>query len=370
MALLPEPSFIVRDADAITAEMVAAYEAATGKKLQPAQVERVLINLIAYRENLLRIGIQEAAKQNLVEYAIFPMLDYLGELVGVARLPAQKAVCTIRFTLAAAQVFDMTIPSGTRVESKDGVVIFETEFNLIIPAGSTYGDVLSVCQAAGLAGNGYTAGEVANMLDVVANITSASNTTTCSDGSDEESDDAFRERIKLAPEKYTNAGSYGAYRYHAISAHQDIIAVAVTSPSPGSVNIYPLTKSGTPSQAMLDIVEAACSAETVRPLCDEVNVIAPIQKDFVITANITLYDTADGVEVQAAVEAKLATFAEMHRAQLGRDVVLTQIISSVNCVDGVYKVELDAPVADEVNAENEWSNCTDITVNITGYVDG
>ncbi len=77
------------DPQAITAEIVAAYEAATGKTLYPAQVERLLIDLIAYRETLLRAAINDAARQNLVRFARAPMLDYLGELVGVRRLPGE-----------------------------------------------------------------------------------------------------------------------------------------------------------------------------------------------------------------------------------------------------------------------------------------
>lgn len=37
---LTEPDFIERDADKITAEMIAKYEADTGKTLYPAQAER------------------------------------------------------------------------------------------------------------------------------------------------------------------------------------------------------------------------------------------------------------------------------------------------------------------------------------------
>lgn len=42
---LTEPDFIERDADKITAEMIAKYEADTGKTLYPAQAERLLIDL-------------------------------------------------------------------------------------------------------------------------------------------------------------------------------------------------------------------------------------------------------------------------------------------------------------------------------------
>ena len=40
---LPEPSFIDRDPEVITAEIIGQYEQLTGKTLYPAQVERLLI---------------------------------------------------------------------------------------------------------------------------------------------------------------------------------------------------------------------------------------------------------------------------------------------------------------------------------------
>ena len=68
---IAEPNFIDRDPAQITSEMIAQYEDASGKKLYPAQAERLLIDLFAYRENLVRIAIQEAAKQNLGSWGAF-----------------------------------------------------------------------------------------------------------------------------------------------------------------------------------------------------------------------------------------------------------------------------------------------------------
>ena len=59
---IAEPNFIDRDPAQITSEMISQYEDASGKKLYPAQAERLLIDLFAYRENLVRIAIQEAAE--------------------------------------------------------------------------------------------------------------------------------------------------------------------------------------------------------------------------------------------------------------------------------------------------------------------
>lgn len=83
------PKIVPDDPAAIAAELKAAYEAATGRTIYPAQAEQLLIDLAAYRESLCRAAINEAARQNLVAFARAPMLDYLGELVGVARLPGE-----------------------------------------------------------------------------------------------------------------------------------------------------------------------------------------------------------------------------------------------------------------------------------------
>src|SRR3984893_18805895 len=114
---LPPPVFL-NDADGldpnlILADMVTAFQVAAGRTLQPAQVERLLINLYAYRESLVRNAIQYAAEQNLLAFASFPMLDYLGQLLSVTRLASQPAVTTLQFTLTGAPTVPFTIPAGS-----------------------------------------------------------------------------------------------------------------------------------------------------------------------------------------------------------------------------------------------------------------
>jgi hypothetical protein len=88
---LPSPAFVT-DADgldptAIVNDMISAYQTATGRTLYPAQVERLYVNLSAYRESLVRNAIQYAALQNLLAYAVYPNLDYLGALLGGSACP-------------------------------------------------------------------------------------------------------------------------------------------------------------------------------------------------------------------------------------------------------------------------------------------
>ncbi|ERL56126.1 baseplate assembly protein [Psychrobacter aquaticus] len=87
---LAPPEFIARDADVITAELIAEYEALSGKTLYPAQADRLMIDVIAYREMLIRTQINEAGKQNLIAFANGVMLDYLGDFFGVVRLDSEN----------------------------------------------------------------------------------------------------------------------------------------------------------------------------------------------------------------------------------------------------------------------------------------
>src|SRR5229473_5145375 len=117
--VLPVPAFVA-DADGldpnlILADMVAEFESAAGRTLQPAQVERLLINLYAYRESLVRNAIQFAGEQNLLAFASFPMIDFLGQLLSVSRLASEPAVTTIQFTLTSALTVPFTIAAGTMV---------------------------------------------------------------------------------------------------------------------------------------------------------------------------------------------------------------------------------------------------------------
>lgn len=366
---LPEPNFIDRDPDAITAEIVAQYEQLSGKTLYPAQVERLLIDVIAYRETLVRIGIQEAAKQNLVAYARAPMLDYLGELAGVTRLPAQPAKTTLRFTLEVALATNLLIQAGTRVEGGDGAATFATDADATLLAGQLSIDAVATCEEPGAAGNGWQPGQINSLVDELGDVeVVAANTTVTSDGYEEEENDRLRERIKLAPESFSNAGSRLAYRFHALKAHQSIVDVAVLSPTPGVVKLYPLLVTGLPDANILSLVAATCSADRVRPLTDQVQALMPSPVDFTIDAQLVLYTNVDAASVKAQAQANAEAYKADRAAGLGRDVVPSQVIAALQ-VAGVYQVILNAPALKAL-AENEWAHCTGITLTVTGSVNG
>lgn len=366
---MTEPSFIDRDGGQILADMTALYEQISGKVLQPAQAERLLINAFAYRELLLREQVQYAALQTLVSFASAPALDYLGELVGVYRLSASAATTTIQFSLIAGHG-GVVIPEGTRVATSDGKVIFATTEATDVNAGVLTADVQCFTTALGESGNGYTIGEVNEILDPQPFLTGASNLDITAGGANQETDDVLRERIKLAPEAFSTAGSEGAYKFHAKSASPAILDVAVTSPTPGEVNIYPLTATLPTAPSILALVDAACNSEKVRPLTDTVTVLTPTSVAYDITVEVECYNDANTVTVQEQIEANLAEYAAVNSKRLGLDIVRSQIIAKC-MVEGVYDVTIVEPATDIVIAATEVPQIgAAASVTITGLVNG
>ncbi len=373
---LPPPVF-VNDADGldpnlILADMVAEFEAASGRTLQPAQVERLLINLYAYRESLVRNAIQFAGEQNLLAFAMFPMLDYLGQLLGVTRLASQPALTTILFTLTGPLTVPFIIAKGTLVGTSDGHFAFATTASVVIAPGATTGSAIASATVAGSAANGYLAGQVSVQLNPNATIASVSNTTATAGGSAPETDEHLRTRIQAAPNQFSVAGPVGAYRFFAMGADPTIVDAQIVSPVPGRVNVYVLTgpvtiqpaaapnPAGVASAELLLKVQSAVNADTVRPLTDTVNALAVIEVDYQIHATITLYADADPAQTIAAAGTAARQFALDLAAKIQRDIVPSQLIAALS-VAGVYEVVLDAPPYTQLSA-GQWANCTAITL--------
>lgn len=360
-----KPEFIERDVNAILQELITRYEEITGKALQPAQVEYLLFNSWAYREGLIRQAIQDASLQNLVLFSSAPVLDLLGQLVGVTRLGAAPAQVDITFTLIPAGGFPNYIPAGTRVSSTDGRVVFETLEEAMCDTGVTSIVVKTQCQTAGTIGNGYLAGTIKNILDPQGFIVSATNVPTTGGGSDEETDDQLRERILLAPGSFSNAGSRGAYKYWARTASANIVDVAIDSPVPGTVKVWPMVAGGVETPApIIAAVEAVLTDEKVRPLTDTVIVEAPTRTTYTIDLDVTLYPGYDSGTVQAEIIAALEAWAAEKYAKLGLDIVTNQIIAKAISVEGVYDADISNGLTDIIVAIHEFAVPDDIIVNI------
>lgn len=363
---LPEPNFIDRDPEQIRREIRERYEQLAQRSLAPGEIEALYCDLLAYRETLVRIAVQAACKQNLLAFALYPMIDFLGELVGVPRLDAQPSRTTVRFALPAARGVDSPVAQGFRIRSRDKKVEFETTADLVIPKGQVEGDVPAVCRTPGPIGNGYIPGQINEPLNTLSFEFSVENITETTGGASQEATEAYRERIPLETVGSSVAGPELAYQRLARRAHPDVLDVAVLSPEPGLVRLAVLTRDGSPDESLLGLVEETCSARADRPLTDTVEAVAAEAVDYELTVELTLYPApAEAVaEIVAQATQQVQEYVALVSQRLGRSPVEDAIESRAR-VPGVYSAVVTSALPSI--GEAQWARVGPVTVSHVGF---
>lgn len=183
-----------------------------------------------------------------------------------------------------------------------------------------------------------------------------------------ELDPEYRKRIVLSRDGHSTAGSRESYIYWGLSADGAVKDIAATSPAPGVVTIYVLSRNGS-GEAPLDllqIVGAKLSAEDIRPMNDNLIVQSASIVPYQIEAALEIYPGPDTTVVRDSAIAAARTYAEtQHR--IGYDVTLSGIYAALH-QPGVIRVHLNSPLADVVIGEGQASYCTAIQVTATGGV--
>jgi phage-related baseplate assembly protein len=318
-----EINFVDTNTERLLNEMITGYEIIAGRTLMPSDPARVFINWIADIRVQERILLNEAARQNIARFARGEYLDSLAEIFrDTFRLQPQAARTTLRFTLSAPQNSAVTIPAGTRVTA-GGEIVFSTTENATIAPGETSADVPAECQTSGVIGNGFTAGQISQIIDLFEFFGSVENITVSAGGSDLESDDSLYERYRQSLETFSTAGPLGAYEYHARTASARIVDVKPTSPSPGVVDIRILLEGGEmPDEETKKAVLEKVSADNVRPLTDFVSVSAPdaVSFDIDLVYFIPRSRENSAAVIQRGVESAVDEFTAWQTQTMGRDI--------------------------------------------------
>lgn len=385
--IMSKPVFIEYDTEAEKAELIKLFEEETERKLYPAQIENILLNLFQYKASQLVARFNEAALLNFPQYSRGQILDLIGEMFDCERLKGAKAQATLKIELYEAFTADLTIEKGLEVQTKDEKYIFTTTEDLVISAGETSGMVTIESEDLTEELNNYGVGDINILLKPVSYIKSVTNTTSAAGGKGIELDKAYAERILLAPEGFTCAGSRQSYIYHALSAHPAIIDVTadapqlpatitkadttstetggiitgngfsatvdyktgtcvltvgeisytITIPPQSTVNIYPLTSEDTTSQAVLTAVENKLTGEEINPMTDIVNVIAPQAVNKEITINVTL--DYNSYLAKTSVNTAVQDYKSELRKKLQAEIIPSQIIAKIGNIQGVYSVD-------------------------------
>lgn len=321
---LPDVEFCERDTGKIAASIITMYEGITNTVVYPGDpVHKFLLTLaavIAQRNVIL----DYAGKQNLLRYSGGNFLDHIGAMLGVTRLGKSAAETTMRYEIQAPLAYPVLIPVGNRTTA-DSKVFWATKALAGIKAGETYVDVPAECLTPGTEANGLVAGQIGKLVDPLAHPIKVSNLTETAGGTDDEADDEFRNRIRLAPESFTTAGSELSYVFWALSARSDISDVSVHSPTPGVVHVMALLSGGRIPEEdgpEIEAVREAVSGKRVRPLTDQTLVMPPepVEIDYRLEYRITEPQAAYAADIDAAVGKAVADYEAWQCGAIGRDV--------------------------------------------------
>lgn len=182
-----------------------------------------------------------------------------------------------------------------------------------------------------------------------------------------ESDDAFRRRIQLEPER-ASAGSEGAYMFWALSSDGDVRDISVVTATAGVVTVYVQSHSElVASDILKEKVRQAVDNPNRKPFTDQVRIASGQPFGFDVQAELTLYPGPDKDVVMAAARAELDKYLEKVR-YLGYDVTISGLHHALHQA-GVQRVKLLAPLTDINLPKGKYANCTGVMLGAVEYRD-
>lgn len=320
------------------------------RKLYPAQVEQVLIDLLSYGFSLLGREAQFASEQRWLLFAVGQHLDVAAANNSTFRLKAQPATCRVRATLSAPALAQTLIgKAGDTLAA--GTVVFRLDSAIVIAAGQTAGEAIATAQVPGVAGNGFLPGQVRGQIRLPGSGATGGaaasglgnadlvNISETAGGTEEEGDEALRERAMNAHERISKAGPRESYRQQARAYSPAIADVAVIRPAPGQIHLFVLMSDGVPAPAFLDGLKSWLDPLQKRPQGDALSVFAAEAVTFSISG--TGRAAGELSEARSRLEARLTEAAAIWSRKLGDYMALSALTCAARAVEGIADVDLD-----------------------------
>lgn len=268
-------------------------------------------------------------------------LDYHGQMRGISRQEATRAVGTLRFTVEAEPVTDITIPADS-VCMTAGEVRFRTVEDVVLKAGTLSVDAAAEALEGGIGGNA-AAGSVCILTACPMAVTGCTNPSPFTGGRDTEDDESLRERILESYRRLPNGANAAWYEKTAMECDGVAAAKAVgRARGIGTVDVYITTESGLPDAELLERVQAVLQEK--REIAVDVAAKAPNVQNVDVTLEILPVAGADPAEALAQVKQVVVDF--FTGRLLGEPVLLAELGSRIYGLDAVANYRFVKPAAD------------------------
>lgn len=159
-------------------------------------------------------------------------------------------------------------------------------------------------------------------------------------------------------------------------ASAENLRIKAVAEKAGHVDIFALMKDGSiATDTVKELILAACSDETVRPLTDYVQVKDPgtVEYNVELTYYIQKGTETPATEIQTAVERAVEDFKTWQSARLGRDINPSKLISLL-MQTGIKRVVVTSPTFTELSdggtgTAPEVAKCGTVQITNGGYED-
>ena len=367
-------NFITTNATEIHNEIMTELENGVREPLYPGDERRIFGEALTAVIVAVYNAVNDAARQKMLRYARDEVLDAIGENRGIYRFLPIPSKTTMRFSVTTPISENLVIIAGTRVTG-DFVRYFATDQTVVLMAGAYFVDVSATSVGGGNDYNNIPIGEINNLVDLsnAPLIDRVENIVPTAGGGGRETDEAYRDRIRSAPDSLSTAGPANAYRYWAIAADPIIADAVIESPEPGVVLITPIGYGGVlpdENNRMLEKVLASCGGDDIRVLTDKVLVQAPTVYSFDIEL-VYFTTAANESQVVQNVEGNggaIDRFIFWQGSALNRDLNPDQLRRLILAPDwgeglvGAERVEIVSPVFTRMNATTVAKFSGNITV--------
>lgn len=334
---------------AMLARVSSTYDKRDGSFIQTALAPAAY----ALEEYYMALNLVQGS--GFVQTAVGPALDNLAVIAGLTRYPASSAV--------RLGTFNVAVPIGARFSTIGG----EDSINFVVTAATSNPLQFQLtAETPGTIGNDYTGSVLP--ITFVSGLTSSEITDILVPGDEEETDDAFRERLISALNERPFGGNIASYR-EAILGIDGVgdVQVYPTWNGGGTVKCSILGSDYNPASATLvSNVQNAIDPPPggtglgTAPIGAQVTIVAPSPVTVNVSASITLAPGFTLDQVKPLVTTAISDYLLSVRKDWGTpvsqtevlyssDVYLSRILAAILTVDGVVNtanVKLNDVAAD------------------------
>lgn len=274
-------------------------------------------------------------RQGFPQTATGAYLDKHAQLRSITRKKAARAGGELTFSLSEAASKSITIPAGTICSAAGKPFIqFATDKRAVISAGRLSVSVPATALRTGQEHN-VEAGSVTDMVNPPDYVFSVTNDKAFTGGWNDESDEAFRERILSSYSNTKNAVSAEGVREILLSL-DEITDACVFSNSSSSANVCLKTRNGRLSSSLKAKVSdllgflSFCSVE--------INFIAASVKEFSIKAEAKVLSGYDNDKIERAVRARIISLCSNEK--IGQNYNEAAIAASCSDIEGIEYINV------------------------------